>query len=188
MKTLTVSPPVWAVADKLFRTVGRLIKPVTGLAGLAMSGWIGVSCRFNPSRFLPAELLLLLSSPATMLTCFRAPEMQNNRKILKSVRSLSCQSVCLYCLDCQNHSMVIMVKGREGKTHLRRCRPYLNSDCTPHPPDLVLGQFGTKDNLAPRTIWHRHEKRTIWHRNGKGTIWHHNENIARIANAVQCHN
>ena len=44
---------------------------------------------------------------------------------------------------------------------------------------MKKGQFGTKsvkeDNLAPRTIWHRHEKRTIWHRNEKGTIWHRNE-------------
>ena len=32
---------------------------------------------------------------------------------------------------------------------------------------MILGQFGTTDNLAPRTIWHRNEKRTIWHRNVK---------------------
>ena len=45
------------------------------------------------------------------------------------------------------------------------------------------GQFGTADNLAPRTIWHRtiwHREckadnlapRTIWHRSVKWTIWH----------------
>ena len=37
----------------------------------------------------------------------------------------------------------------------------------------MIGRLG--DNLAPRTIWHRHEKRTIWHRHEKRTIWHRNE-------------
>ena len=35
----TVSPPVFA--ERLFRTVGRLIKAPAPL----MSGWIGVSCK-----------------------------------------------------------------------------------------------------------------------------------------------
>ena len=50
--------------------------------------------------------------------------------------------------------------------------------------DLVMGQFDTKDNLTPRTIWHRPCKednltpRTIWHRGQfdtimqNRTIWH----------------
>ena len=41
---LTVSPPVFA--DRLFRTVGRLIK-----APALMSGWIGVSCKQISSVF-----------------------------------------------------------------------------------------------------------------------------------------
>merc|ERR1711954_557070 len=61
--------------------------------------------------------------------------------------------------------------------------PQTHSCKLPDLPFRIIGQFGTADNLAPRTIWHRtiwHREckadnlapRTIWHRSVKWTIWH----------------
>ena len=42
----------------------------------------------------------------------------------------------------------------------------------------IGGQFGTQDNLAPRTIWHRHEKGTIWHQECKRGQFGTQDNLA----------